>query len=271
VVRHNWPPGLRSEVVAFPRTGAVVAPDIQGLVEVAAAYLVDCAAAAVEARGQFMIALSGGSTPRRLYETLTTDAWRTRIAWHYWHVFWGDERLVPADHADSNVGLADRLLLDHVPVPRDQVHRVPVGAGAPDVVAQAYEDELRHSFHLGPGEVASFDLIFLGLGSDGHIASLFPGKPALDEKQRMVVASPPGVLPPPIDRVTFTYPVLNAARAIAFLVAGADKRDVLTGVLAGTSTAPAAAVRPAGQLRWFVDATAAGGEVHPNQSDLLQR
>lgn len=234
-----------------------VLPDADALAAAAAAYVAESSAAAVAARGRFTIALSGGSTPRKLYERLSAEPWSGQIAWDRWHVFWSDDRLVPADHADSNVGLAQRYLLSRVPIPASQVHPTPVAAGDPAAVAQAYEAELRSAFGLAPGEWPRFDLILLGLGSDGHTASLFPDKPALQEQQRLVVATPPGVLPPPVDRVTFTFPVLNAARAVAFLAAGADKREPLKRVLAGDTEPPAARVQPTdGELRWMLDTAA---------------
>jgi len=215
----------------------------------AAAELV--AAAARSAETSFRIALSGGSTPRLLYDLLSGPTYRDRIDWSRWCVYWADERLVRADDPDSNYFLAESRLLGRVAVPRAHVHRAPVEAGTPEHVAQAYEDEMRSEF----GSTPVFDLILLGMGSDGHTASLFPGRPALDETRRWVVASPPGVLPPPVDRVTLTFPVLNAARAVLFLVAGSDKSAPLRDVLGGNSTLPAARVRGA-NVHWLVDRAA---------------
>lgn len=239
-------------------------PDLDALSEAAARYVTDRARHAIAERGRFALALAGGSTPRRLYQLLATPAWSEQIAWARWYFFLGDERLVSPTDKDSNFGMARDALLAHVPVEASQVHRVPVEAGEADTVAARYEAEIRGFFGLSANEPPRFDLVLLGMGSDGHTASLFPGKPALEEHTRLTVASPPGVLPPPVDRVTFTYPLLNAARAVAFLVAGADKRPALRAVQAGVpfgdaDEAPAARVRPAdGELRWFVDAAAAG-------------
>ncbi len=155
-------------------------------------------------------------------------------------------------------------LLAHVPISVAQIHRVPTELGDPATVAATYEAEIRNFFKLSPNEWPRFDLVLLGLGADGHIASLFPGKPAVEETQRLVVATSPGSLPPHVDRVTLTLPVLNAARAVAFIVKGANKAPVLRAAreglpLDGIGDVPAARVRPTnGVLHWFVDAAAPG-------------
>ncbi len=278
-----------------------VAPDLQGVSEAAAELFAELAADAIARRGHFAVALSGGSTPKRLYQLLAGAPWRNRVDWSRCHFFWGDERLVPPDHPDSNYRLARESLLNGLPLSPDQILRVPVEAGDPAAVAAAYEAELRRFFGEGPaagdkplpytlGEAAGdksspygpgsiarhqaagdepltcaaggfprFDLILLGLGADGHTASLFPGRAAPEERDRWVVATPPGRLPPPVYRVTLTLPVLNAARAVAFLVAGADKAPVLRQILLGEISLPAARVRPVGgRLFWFVDRAATG-------------
>ena len=240
------------------RSEITVLSSADALAEQAAQHLLECAGAAQRARGRFVVALSGGSTPRRLYRLLTDDAWRARFDWSVWNVFWSDERVVPLDDPNSNGGDAKRLLLDQVPVPTEQVHYAPTQAGSAGVVAGRYGAELRSFFGSAAEPWPRFDLIFLGMGSDGHTASLFPGMPTLDERTQLVVASPPGVLPPPVDRVTFTLPVLNAARSVIFLVAGDDKRPALTRVVQGDRELPAARVRPTdGELHWLVDEAAA--------------
>ncbi len=245
-----------SEAVAGHLTTAA---ELEGLSEAAAALWAKLAAEAISRQGHFAVALSGGSTPRGLYRLLAAAPWRDRIDWGRCHFFWGDERLVPPDHPDSNFRLAREALLAPLSIPPDRIHRVPVEVGSPETVALAYEGELRRFFAPEPMlEGPRFDLVLLGLGSDGHTASLFPGKSALEESRRWVVATPPGRLPPPVDRVTLTLPALNAARAVAFLVAGADKAPTLRRVLAGDPDLPAARVRPArGSLHWFVDRAAA--------------
>jgi 6-phosphogluconolactonase len=245
--------------VSLAPEGFTVTEDLDGLAQAATAFLAEQSAEAVAARGRFVVALSGGSTPRRLYELVRADPWRPRVDWGRWHVFWGDERVVSLDDPDSNGGDAKRRLLDHVPVPADQIHYVPTHLGRPAVVASTYAAEVRGFFGPAAEPWPRFDLVLLGMGSDGHTASLFPGQPALEERTQLVVATPPGTLPPPVDRVTFTLPVLNAARAAAFLVAGEDKRAALRRVIDGDTDLPAARVHPTdGSRRWFVDRAALG-------------
>ena len=213
--------------------------DLNAVAEGAAALIAELSAATPRDR-LFTIALSGGSTPRRLFELLAAPPWRDQIDWRRWSVFWGDERLVPLNHPDSNYLVAEQLLLNRVPIPRAQIRPVlSRSSGDPDTVARAYAAELRGAFGDPPGKWPVFDVILLGMGSDGHTASLFPNKPSLHEQTRWVVASPPGVLPPPVPRVTFTLPVLNAARTVLFLVAGRDKAAALAEVLAGSDQPPA--------------------------------
>ncbi len=232
-----------------------VAPDLESLSRSAAELFAATAADAIDRRGRFAVALSGGSTPGRLYRLLSTTAYRDKVPWSHCHFFWGDERLVDLDHPDSNYRLAWEALLSHLPLARDQIHPVPVGSGNPEAVAQDYEGEMRRFF--GDGSLPCFDLILLGLGSDGHTASLFPGSPALDETHRWVVPTPPGRLPPNIPRVTLTLPVLNAARKALFLVSGSDKAAVLQRILKGDGELPAARVHPPeGELIWLVDRAA---------------
>jgi 6-phosphogluconolactonase len=166
--------------------------------------------------------------------------------------------MVPGSDVNSNFTLASSTLLTHVPIPFGQIHRIRTEAGDAAAVAAAYEAELRGFFPPSLGEWPRFDLILLGMGPDGHVASLFPDRPALAESIRWVVASSPG-LPPPVTRVTLTLPVLNAAAAVAFLVSGSDKAPALRRALAGDERLPAARVKPVnGTLRWFVDSNAAG-------------
>ena len=238
--------------------------NLDELSDAAARFVVECARRAIAERGRFVVALAGGSTPRRLCQLLGDSPRGERIEWDRWHFFLGDERVLPPTDPDCNFVMAAETLLGRVPVAPEQIHRPPTELGDAAAVAAAYEREVRDFFRLAPGEVPRFDLILLGLGSDGHTASLFPGKPALDETERLVVATPPGVLPPQVDRVTFTFPVINAARAVAFLVAGADKAAALRAAREGialgeVAEVPAARVRPTdGELRWFVDVAATG-------------
>lgn len=229
---------------------------VSDLAEAAAARVGAIAEAAVADRGRFTIALSGGSTPRALFERLAAPPWRDRLPWDRFEVAWVDERDVPLDHADSNAGMACRAWLDHVPIPRTQIHPVPVRAGDPAATAQAYEATLRALF---PGEPwPRFDLVLLGVGEDGHTASLFPGSPAIAETEAWVVA--PWV--PHLDayRFSLTLPAIAHARDLIVLAAGAGKASVVQAVLENASTEPLPAGRVAeahGHAEWLLDAAAA--------------
>jgi len=208
--------------------------------------------------GVFAIALSGGSTPRRLYELLAAGARRENFPWSRAHWFWGDERFVRRDNARSNYRMAWEAMLSHAPVPPDQIHAFPVEANDPEAAALTYERELQ-SFYgdaaLDP-QRALFEVTLLGLGEDGHTASLLPKTGALDERQRWV-ASVQGVMPEP--RLTLTYPVLESSRHVAFLVSGHEKRVALARFRRGDHELPAARLRPTGEVWLFADAAAAEG------------
>ncbi|HEY7355870.1 MAG TPA: 6-phosphogluconolactonase [Ktedonobacterales bacterium] len=205
-------------------------------------------------RGRFLVALSGGSTPRALHQALVAH-YRDLIPWERVQVFWSDERCVPPDDPDSNYRMARETLLEHVPLPAENIHRMPGERGDYDAAAADYEAEMRQVFGVPPDVLLRFDLILLGMGPDGHTASLFPGTAALHEASRLVVANQ-GQKPPP-QRLTFTYPLLNSARQVMFLVAGADKAEALRDVLSGQATIderPSVGVRPAdGEVIWMVD------------------
>jgi 6-phosphogluconolactonase len=212
---------------------------------------------AIAARGRFRVALAGGSTPEQTYALLAKAPFRDQIAWSSVDVFFGDERLVPPTDSRSNFGMAQRSLLVHVPEARE--FPIPTNRSPADCAA-AYAQTLATVFGTD-GSPPRFDLIFLGLGDDGHTASLFPGAAALSEDKAWVTWSPPGTLPPPVDRVTLTYPVLNAARAVMFLVAGANKAEALHDVLAGApkERRPAAGIQPVeGTLTFLLDMAAGG-------------
>lgn len=218
-------------------------------------------AAALAADGEkqhrVAVALSGGSTPRPVYELLAGDEFRPRIPWNKIHFFWGDERLVPLDHPESNYRLAREALLARVLVPRENIHPISVYM-APRQASENYEQELRHFFRTRKG-VPSFDLILLGVGADGHTAALFPGAPP--EAKPLPGGKPlTGALRGPggISRVTLTLPVLNAARRVFFLVTGEEKAAALARAVAADPGLPAGRVAPAqGELVWLVDAAAA--------------
>jgi 6-phosphogluconolactonase len=228
------------------------------MVRVEAERMVAHARDAIAHRGRFLLALSGGSTPRPLYELLASRPFATQIDWPRVHVFWGDERCVPPDQPGSNYRMAREALLDHVPLPPANVHRIR-GEDEAAQAAAAYEELLGTFF--GSREISpkvSFDLVLLGMGADGHTASLFPGSAAVRETHRWVVASPgpqPGSW-----RVSLTPVLLNAAENVTFLVSGADKAERLKDVLEDgqPDLLPAQSIRPThGALHWMIDAAAA--------------
>jgi 6-phosphogluconolactonase len=230
----------------------------QDLFQAAAEELLRIATDAVAKRGRFTIALSGGSTPKNLYTLIAANASAT-LPWAQMFFFWGDERHVPPEDADSNYRMAKEALLSKVPIAPGNVFPVPAEIEDAAAAADAYEQTVRKFFGLAPGEFPRFDLILLGMGPDGHTASLFPETAALQEKSRLVVAN--WVEKLKASRITFTLPVLNAARCVAFLVSGEDKAAVLHEVLEGSAPPekyPSKLVKPTnGKLIWFVDRAAA--------------
>ncbi|MEO8509614.1 MAG: 6-phosphogluconolactonase [Chloroflexota bacterium] len=233
-----------------------VLPDAEAVSTAGADIFVERARDAITQRGIFRVALSGGSTPKQIYPLLASEPRISDVDWSRVEFWWGDERAVAPDHPDSNFGVANDLLLRHLPkVDEDDVHRMP--ADAEDLVAAAAEHEadLRGAFDIGPDDPPpALDLIWLGMGPDGHCASLFPGSDALAERERLVVANwAPG---PKAWRMTFTYPLINAAREVLFLVTGADKADALAAIRRGADL-PAAQVK-APQTDWVIDSAAAG-------------
>lgn len=209
--------------------------------------------------GRRAVALSGGSTPRLLYETLARAPWRDAMPWERIHWFWCDERFVPAADERSNYELVRRLLLDEAPIPRANIHPIPTASGTPESAAAAYDAALRR--YYGADTLAAdrplFDVVLLGVGEDGHTASLFPGSALLNERSRWAAAE---ATSRPEPRITLTYPALESSRATAFIVTGASKRAVVGEILGGASDAPAARLRPAGGVHWFVDRAAAAQE-----------
>jgi len=241
---------------AGPEVRRVTAP--QDLFQAAAEEVIHSATEAVAQRGRFSIALSGGSTPRNLYTLIAANA-STSLPWTKIFFFWGDERHVPPTDPESNFRMAEETLLSKVPVPASNIFRVPTENSDATAVAEAYEQTLQKFFAPPPGKFPRFDLILLGMGPDGHTASLFPETAALQEKSRFVVAN--WVEKLKTSRITLTLPVLNASRRVAFLVSGADKASVLREVLEGNAPGekyPSKLVRPSdGKLIWFVDRAAA--------------
>ena len=235
-------------------------PDFEGLVRVAAQTFVTVAQEAIAAHGQMVVALAGGSTPKQLYSLLATDTFRPHIPWDRTHVFWGDERHVPPDHQDSNYRMACEALLTHVPLPEDHVHRIHGEMPNAEKAANHYEQELRDYFQLSAHERPRFDLVLLGMGPEGHTASLFPGTSAVHETTRLVSA--PWVEKFSTFRITLTPAVLNEATHVMFLVSGQEKAETLRSVLEGPyqpDIFPAQVIHPTkGQLTWLVDKEAAG-------------
>src|SRR6201984_233403 len=206
--------------------------------------------AALAAKDTFRISLSGGSTPKALYELLASDDFRPRFPWHLVSWYWGDERFVPYDHPDSNYRMTREAMLDKAPVPPQNVHPVPVD-GSPEDAARRYEMLLRKTYGattFDPNR-SLFDITLLGLGADGHTASLLPGEPVLEERKHWVAAVAHGR---PEVRITMTYPVLESSRRVAFLVAGEEKAAIFTAIRKGGSRVPAARIGPVGELFWCV-------------------
>ncbi len=256
--RRRWP----RQRVAVLGDHLVVREDRNALAAAAAAARVRAAADAVASRGRCMVALSGGDTPTPLFALLATPEWCERVNWEQLHLFWCDERFVPPDDERSNYGVVRRVLLPNVSIPAGNVHPIPTGAGTPEEAATQYEATIRRV--VGGAAVPAFDLVLLGLGGDGHTASLFPHSPLLRVEDRLVAAD--AVRRAGTFRVTMTVPLLNAARQTMFLVSGASAAVALRDVLAGGrdhDRLPAQLIRPgSGSLQWLVD-RAAGGLLAP--------
>ncbi|MEM1041862.1 MAG: 6-phosphogluconolactonase [Bacteroidota bacterium] len=222
----------------------------------AAETVVETLRAALAARGQASLVLTGGSTPGPLYRLLAAS-YPDALDWEHVHVFWGDERHVPHDHDDSNARFAREALLDGLAVPDAQVYPVPTG-GTPEADARAYEQTLRAYF--GDEATPAFDLVLLGMGGDGHVASLFPDSPSLGEAERWVVATEAPPASPVRDRISLTFPALGATRTVLFLVTGAGKAEAVASVFSDPGrTPPAGRVGAQERLLWFLDDDAHGG------------
>lgn len=207
---------------------------------------------------RFSLALAGGSTPLPLHRALATKH-HDAVDWNRIHIFWGDDRFVPPNDENSNYRMARETLLDHVPIPSKNIHPIPTDVGSPEEAAAQYEQTLKAFFgNDGPPQ---FDLILLGMGPDGHTASLFPGVPALQEKERWVAGvAAPQHIGPHVPRVTLTLPVINRSKQVFFLVAGENKQEPLAAILNGKPGAgayPASRVHARQGLVWFVDEAAA--------------
>ena len=245
-----------------PSPEVQVVADAGALTRAAAEEFAHRAEEAVRKAGCFTLALSGGSTPKALFRLLADGAdasFRGRVPWDRLQIFWGDERHVPPDHPDSNYRMAYETLLSRVPVPAENIHRIQAEDPDANSVAESYETTLRQFFGVQEGQLPRFDLILLGMGPDGHTASLFPETPALHERERLVVAQ--WIATFQTHRITLTPPVLNNAASIIFLVSGEEKAEALRAVLQGRHQPdrfPAQLVRPThGRLLWLVDKMAA--------------
>lgn len=229
--------------------------------QAAAAEFIAISHEAIDARGRFVVALAGGSTPKRLYELLGDETHRGQADWARVEFFWGDERPVAPDHPDSNFGMAKRALLDKLNLPSKQIHRMPADRPDLDAAARDYQEEIAATFGTSSaGSPPAFDLVLLGMGPDGHTASLFPQTTALVETARWVVANPVAKLN--ATRLTLTPPILNRARHHLFLAGGADKAGVLAEVLEGPpdwQRLPSQLIDPPppGRVVWLVDLAAA--------------
>ena len=235
-----------------------VFPDIDALSRAAAEYWFARAADSIAARGAFHVALAGGGTPKHLYEYLSRPEAASKVDWKAVHVWMGDERAVPLDHADSNFRMAREALLDHVPIPVEQIHPMPADHDDLELAAREYAEALLRDVPTDGTGMPSFDLLLLGMGEDGHTASLFPGTTALEERQHPVVA----VYVPQLDtwRMSLTLPVIDAARSTLLLVSGAAKAGILTRVFTRPAIEPRLPVQriePGGELDWYLDEAAA--------------
>lgn len=229
--------------------------ELQDLYVVVAEFLLGICSSSVSSSGRCTIALPGGSTPRGLFQLLASNHYKTRLPWSNLHFFWGDERCVPWNHPASNYGMAYETFLGPLSIPDPNLHGVATGKKLPAQIAQDYERDLREFFQLRPGEYPTFDLILLGMGADGHTASLFPNGPELSVKEKLVTWAKPSSSPN--SRITLTLATINRARNTAFLVAGSEKASTLGRVLEGDKEFPAALVKPLnGTLTFFVDEAA---------------
>ncbi len=232
-----------------------VLPSLESLIERSLAIILDRISTAIAEGGRCAIALAGGSTPKPLYEAIAKQS----LPWDKIHVFWGDERYVAPEHPDSNQLMARTAWLNKVPIPATNIHPIPTNESDPAIAADNYEQQLQEFFQLSPGELPVFDIILLGIGDDGHTASLFPHTPALKVSDRAVTVGDFGGKP----RITFTYTLINQARCVMFLVVGANKRSALAQIFAPVAddfTYPSRLIKPQGTLLWLLDG-AAGQEL----------
>lgn len=240
----------------------------EAVAQAAAELFVELCHESIGARGRFRVALSGGSTPKRTYQLLAGKALADRVDWSHVDLFWGDERYVPHDDPNSNYRMTDEALLRHISIPAVNIHGVPTDVSPPEAAAAAYETEIRNTFADNTA-IPAFDLIYLGLGTNGHTASLFPHSATLLENSRLVVAD--FVNEVNTWRISMTAPLLNHGRTVAFLVSGREKAEVLRQVMLGPrepDRLPAQLIVPEGKLLWLTDEAAAS--LLPHQENRTQ-
>jgi 6-phosphogluconolactonase len=228
-----------------------ILPDLAGLIARSQQIILSKIETAIQERGIFTIALAGGSTPKPLYEAIASQ----NLPWDKIHVFWGDERYVAPEHPDSNEKMARQAWLDRVNIPKANIHAMPTLEGNPATSAAKHEQELQTFFQVKPNEFPALDVILLGMGDDAHTASLFPRTEALKVTDKLVTVGNKDSS----QRLTFTYPFINAARCVMFVVAGANKRPALAQVFAPVTddfTYPSRLIRPQGELWWLLDGLA---------------
>ncbi len=230
----------------------IIRDDLTHLARTGAGVFMATAKDCVDQKHFFSVAISGGSTPRDMYKLLADEPYRSDIPWEKTHIFWVDERCVPVDDPASNFGLAKRDFLDRIPIPPEQIHPMP-GGFAPEEGARKYQERMETVFQIGEKDFPVFDLIFLGMGKDGHTASLFPGRSSVLASERWVVALKGGS--PDVYRLTLTYDVLNRAKRICFLVSGKEKALIVRTVLENKDARlPAQKIQPVqGKLTWLLD------------------
>jgi 6-phosphogluconolactonase len=233
----------------------IVLRSLVEIAEEAARQFFKLAEETITRQGWFSVALSGGNTPRVLHELLARPPLRNVVEWSHVHVFWGDERFVPADNPESNFRMARESLLDHVPIPAENIHPVPTGEATAEEAARRYAETLKEFFDAN---TPKFDLIFLGMGPDGHTASLFPGYWELQSGGNTIVSVVKDAPKPPPVRITLTLNAINNAANVIFLVTGRDKAEAVKSVMEGALELPATKVQPVrGKLLWLLDEAAA--------------
>jgi 6-phosphogluconolactonase len=231
------------------------AGSLDKLYEIGADFICTAANQCIECCGSFTLVLAGGKTPRPLYELLGASSFHGRMDWRSIHVFWGDERWVPPDHPDSNFGMAAKSLLAHIDIAAANLHPITTNLATPEEAAAAYEKELRDFFINVMPRKSGFDMILLGMGKDGHIASLFPGSAAMDINDRLVAAVQAPDASPAVERITLTLPALNRAKDVLFLISGREKMQIMQSIIEEPTESvqlyPAARVKPRNRLIWL--------------------